>query len=122
MTSQEMYREHILDLYKNPHNFGEIKNCTHSHKEFNPFCGDEITIYLILKDNKIEDVKFKAGGCAISIASASLLTDKIKGMKLNEIENIKSNNVIEMLNIPISPVRMKCALLPMDALNGAIKC
>lgn len=120
MTSQ-LYREHILDLYKNPLNFGDLPNKTHSHSKNNPLCGDEITIQLIINDNKIKDIKFKGIGCAISIASASLLTDKIKGMKIEGIKNLKNEDIIEMLNIPISPVRMKCATLSLDIVKEVLK-
>src|SRR3989344_2579608 len=111
MTSQEIYREHILDLYKNPHNFGKVENPTHKFQEINPLCGDEIDVSLTIKDGTIEDIKFNGMGCAISMASASLLTDKIKDMKLEDAKKISNEDVIKMLNIPISYVRMKCALL-----------
>ena len=119
MNSQ-MYREHILDLYKNPLNFGSLKNATHEHTLNNPLCGDEITIQLIMEDNKIKDIKFKGIGCAISIASTSLLTDKIKGMKIKDINKITSEETIKMLHIPISYVRMKCATLSLEAVKEAL--
>lgn len=121
MTSAEMYREHILDLYKNPHNYGELKNATHKFSEFNPLCGDEITIQLIINNNKIEDIKFTGKGCAISIASASLLTDEVKGKTIEQVKNLSSENIIKMLNIPLSSVRIKCALLSLDTLKIAIE-
>ncbi|MBS3092194.1 iron-sulfur cluster assembly scaffold protein [Candidatus Pacearchaeota archaeon] len=118
-----MYRENILDLYKYPHNFGSLNQATHSHREFNALCGDDITIKLIInnKDNKIENIKFQGSGCAISMASASLLTDEIKGKTLKEIETIDKDKILNMLQIPISSVRLRCALLCLDALKGALK-
>ncbi len=121
MTSIEMYKEHILDLYKYPHNFGVLEKPTHKFHEFNPLCGDDITLFLIVKNNKIENVSFTGKGCAISMASSSLLTDFIKGKSLSEVKQISSQDLIDMLHIPISHVRLKCALLPLDALNKSIK-
>ena len=119
--NNQMYREHILDLYKNPLNFGILENPTHEHTLNNPLCGDEITIQLIMEDNKIKDIKFKGIGCAISIASTSLLTDKIKGMKMNDVRKITSKETIKMLGIDISYVRMKCATLCLEAVREALK-
>ena len=117
-----MYKENILDLYKYPHNFGKLENTTHSHREFNALCGDDITIQVIInkENNKIEDIKFQGSGCAISMASASMLTDEVKGKSLEEAKNIDKNRILNMLQIPISSVRLKCALICLDALKGAL--
>ncbi len=120
MTSTSMYREHILDLYRNPSNFGKLENPTNYYKEFNPLCGDEVEIQLIIKNNVIENVKFIGKGCAISIASASLVTDKIKGKSIDDINKFSKDDVLKMLNIPISPGRIKCATLSLEALRKAI--
>ena len=82
---------------------------------------DKITIYLIIKNNKIENVKFTATGCAISIASASLLTDKIKNMPIREVEQLNSEDIINLMQIPIGPVRVKCVLLAFKTLQKAIR-
>ena len=121
MTSHSMYKEHILDLYKNPRNFGELANPTNSHHGNNPLCGDEITIQLIIKDDKIVDVKFKGVGCAISIASASLLTDHIKNMNVETIKNLTKDDILDLMHIPISPIRLKCALLSLETLHKSIE-
>lgn len=118
--SEEMYREHILDLYKNPRNFGIIENPTHMHTENNPLCGDEVTIQLIIENDRIKDIKFAGKGCAISMASSSLLTDKAKGMKIDEAKNLGKEDVLKILRIPISYGRLKCALLPLDSLNKSL--
>ena len=117
-----MYQENILDHYKNPRNFGNIKNATVHHHEKNPLCGDEIDIYLIIdeKTKKIADVKFYGHGCAISQASASMLSEKIKGKPIAEIEKLTKEDILEMLGIPISPVRLKCALLSLDTLKNSV--
>lgn len=119
--SIEMYKEHILELYKNPLNFGKIKNPTHSKKEHNPLCGDEFEIFINSKNNKIKDIKFTGKGCAISIASASLITEKVKGMGLDKIKNMTSKEITNLLKIPISSTRIKCVLLPLEAIQKAIK-
>lgn len=119
--SREMYREHILELYKHPQNFGELKNATHKHRGYNPLCGDDFTMQIIIKDNKIQEIKFIGKGCAISTASASLLTEKIKGMTIEEVMKVSTKDALDLLEIPIGPVRLKCALLPLEAIHKAVK-
>lgn len=121
MESLEIYKEHILDLYKNPHNKGNLKNPTHEFSKNNPLCGDEIKIQLIIHGNKITDIKFSGQGCAISQASASLLTDKIKNFSINQIKKFSSADLLNLLKVPISYTRIKCALLPLDAVKGALE-
>lgn len=117
----DIYREYILDLYKNPLNKGFIDNPTNEFEKNNPLCGDEIKIQLIVKDNKIENVKFNGIGCAISMASISLLTDKLKNLSVEEAKNLNKDDILEMIKIPLSPVRIKCALLSLDVLRGALE-
>ena len=117
----EIYKEHILDLYKNPHNKGNLKNPTYEFSKNNPICGDEIKIQIVTEKDKIKDIRFSGEGCAISQASASMLTDKIKNMPLKKIKNLNKDDILEMLKIPISYTRIKCALLPLDAINGALE-
>ena len=119
--SLEIYKEYILDLYKHPHNQGVLENATHKSSLRNPFCGDEININLIVEDDKVKDVKFSGIGCAISIASASLITDKIKNMNIENVKSLNKDNVLQELKIPISHVRLKCALLVLDAIKGALE-
>ena len=119
--TNDIYQENILDHYKNPRNFGKIKNASVHHHEYNPLCGDEIELFLVLdKSRKIADVKFNGHGCAISQASASMLSEQIKGKSLNELKNLAKEDILKMLGIPISPVRLKCALLPLDTLKNSI--
>jgi len=115
-----LYREHILDLYKNPQNFGELKGATHKHREFNPLCGDDIEIQVAVEKNRVKDIKFKGRGCALSIASSSLLTEKAKGMKVEELMKLTKDDIVEMMGISMGPVRIKCALLPLEALHKAV--
>ena len=116
----QMYQEQILDHYKHPRNFGKMDNATVHHHEYNPLCGDEIEMFLVIKENKILDVKINGHGCAISQASASMLSEKIKGKPVEEIEKLTKNDILEMLGIPISPVRLKCALLSLDTLKNSV--
>ena len=117
----EIYKEHILDLYKNPHNKGNLKNPTYEFSKNNPICGDEIKIQIVTEKDKIKDIRFSGEGCAISQSSASMLTDKIKNMPLKKIKNLNKDDILEMLKIPISYTRIKCALLPLDAIKGALE-
>ena len=117
----DMYREHIMDLYKNPSNFGIMKNPTHKKTEYNSLCGDEITVQLRVKDGKVKDVKFNGSGCVISMVSASLITEKIKEMNLKDIKKLNNKDILELLKIRISPARIKCALLPLEATKRALR-
>lgn len=117
-----MYREHILDHYKHPRNFGVLKDPSVDHEANNPLCGDSIRLtFLVGKGDVLEDVKFSGRGCAISQASASLLTSRVKGKSLSEIKAIDRDQVVQMLGIPISPVRLKCALLSLAVLREGIE-
>ena len=116
-----MYQENILEHYKNPHNHGRIENATTHNHEYNPLCGDEIDLYLIIENGIVKEVKFYGRGCAISQSSASMLTDKIKGKKLDELKKITKEEILEMIGIPLSAVRLKCALLSLDTLRSSIK-
>jgi len=117
----EIYREHILELYKNPSNFGDLKNASHQHTETNSLCGDEITIQLVIGGGKIKDIKFHGSGCVISLVSASLLTDKIKGMNVSNIKKLDKKDILDLLKINLNPARLKCALLPLYAVKKSIK-
>ena len=108
----DLYRDHIPDHYKNPRNFGELEGATHRYHDTNPLCGDELTMMLKVDDGgQVLDVRFTGRGCAISQASASLLTEEVKG--------IDRDHVLANLGITISPARVKCALLSLKALKGA---
>ncbi len=114
-----MYRDYILDHYRNPRNTGELPGATHTFHDTNPLCGDEITMSLRIEDGRVADVRFNGKGCAISQASASILTEDVKGKTLDEVRAIDKERVFENLGIPITPARVKCALLGLKALKGA---
>jgi nitrogen fixation NifU-like protein len=109
----DMYRERILDHYKNPRNYGEIEDADFSHHGENPMCGDEIRMDVKLDDDgeTIAGVSFEGDGCAISQASASILTGELRGMTLDELREMDRDDVMDMLGVDISPMRVKCAVL-----------
>mgnify|MGYP006292800545 FL=1 len=107
----DMYRQQILDHYKNPRNYGEIEEPTYSHVGENPMCGDEITIDVVLEDGTIERIAFRGDGCAISQASASMLSEKLTGASVEELVEMDRDDVTDMLGVDISPMRVKCAVL-----------
>src|SRR3979411_1500474 len=116
-ADDQFYREYILDHYKNPRNFGRLENPDISHEEDNPLCGDVIGMDFRVKDGVIEDVKFHGRGCAISQASASLMTERLRGMTLEEERQVGKEDVLEELGIDISPALLKCALLSLKVLK-----
>ena len=119
MTSEfdQLYREVILDHYKNPRNYGHLDHPDITHEENNPLCGDVVGMDFRVRDGVIEDIRFHGRGCAISQASASLLTERLKGMPLEEAKKINKDDVIGELGIDISPARIKCALLSLKVLK-----
>ena len=120
-VGEGMYRENILDHYKNPHNKGAIINPDIKHTENNPICGDVITVTLKVKGNNLEDVKFMGQGCAISQAAASMLTDEIKGKTFEEVKEIKREDIAKLLGISIGSARTKCAVLGLVAVKEGIR-
>jgi cysteine desulfurase / selenocysteine lyase len=118
-TDDELVKENIVDHYKNPRNLGQLTNAI-SHIENNPLCGDEIQISLQIENNKLIDIKFQARGCAISIASASMLSELVKGKSIEEIKNLNENDIKKLLQLNLGIVRTKCATLPLVAINKCL--
>lgn len=118
--STDIYAEEIVAHYEHPHNRGRIENADASFHEFNPLCGDDLSLYLKISDGKIEDAKFEGTGCAISVGSASMLTDLLKGKTLKEVEGMGARTVIDMLSIDPGPARIKCATLSLKAAQKAL--
>jgi nitrogen fixation protein NifU and related proteins len=116
----DLYRDYILEHYRRPHNFGPIEDASAEYEGSNPLCGDRITMQLRVRDGLVEAVGFTGRGCAISQASASLLTDEIKGKPLAEVEAIRADDLLELLGIDISPARLKCAMLSHDTLHHVL--
>lgn len=115
----DIYREVILDHYKHPRNFGHLDKPDAKVEEGNVTCGDRIVMEIIGK-KKIDAIKFSGEGCAISMASASMLTEKVKGMKVGAVMKLSANDIITMLGTPLTPSRTKCAMLPLEVLTKAI--
>jgi nitrogen fixation protein NifU and related proteins len=117
----DLYRDFILEHYREPHNFGTLEHPDAVHEGYNPLCGDRITLMLAIDDaGTVSDVAFTGRGCAISQASASLLTDRVRGKLLSEVAQLGRADVLEELGIEISPARLKCALLSLDTLQKAL--
>ena len=132
----DMYREHILDHYKHPRNFGHLNKPNAIIEQKNVSCGDRISMEIRFKTSreagsrsakqspkskvKIEDIRFTGDGCVISQASASMLTEKVKNMKRDDILKLNAKDITGMLGTTLTPTRIKCAVLPLEVLHQAI--
>ncbi|NOK60665.1 MAG: SUF system NifU family Fe-S cluster assembly protein [Chloroflexi bacterium AL-W] len=118
----DLYREVIIEHHKYPHNAGVLENPHISHEEFNPLCGDRVRIDMYVESDIITDIRFQGRGCAISQASASMLTDEIKGKSLDEAKTFGKDELLDLIGIPLehNPVRIKCALLSLKTLKVGI--
>jgi nitrogen fixation protein NifU and related proteins len=121
--SDDIYREIILDHYRNPRNKGKLPNADISIHDSNPLCGDEIDIHLKVEQERIKDIKFEGTGCAISQASASMLTEMVLDKPLNTIKDLTKEEILENIGLlNLGPARIKCALLSLKVLKmGMIK-
>ncbi len=118
--SSDIYKDIILDYYRNPRNFGDLPDADVRAKDSTPLCGDIIEMQLKINDGRVDDIRFKGKGCAISQASASMLTELAKGKTLDELKTMGKPNVLELLGIDPGPTRIKCALLGLKVLKLAV--
>ena len=113
----DLYRDYILEHYRRPHNFGVLDEPSATYEGANPLCGDRITMQLAVHDGVVTEVGLTGRGCAISQASASLLTDEIKGKPVGDVVCLGASDLLDLLGIEISPARLKCAMLSFDSLQ-----
>jgi nitrogen fixation NifU-like protein len=117
---EQLYREYILEHYKHPHNHGSLEQPDMEAHDLNPLCGDELTFQIALdQDGKVKDVAFDGHGCAISQASASMLSDELKGLSTQELLQLDRQTVLDLLGIDISATRLKCAMLSLKVVKAA---
>jgi nitrogen fixation NifU-like protein len=117
----DLYREEILKLWRNPKNFGELENPTHEHFEANPICGDVMSIHLRVEEGIVKGASFFGTGCLVCIVFASELTDVIKGKTEEEVLKMTKDDLLKLLNIKITPLKMQCACLSLDAVQNCLK-
>jgi len=118
--SSDIYKDIILDYYRHPRNNGDLPDANVRAKDSNPLCGDIIEMQIKIGDGKISDIRFKGKGCAISQASASMLTEAAKGKTLEEVKAMEKADVLDLLGIDPGPTRIKCALLGLKVLKLAV--
>jgi nitrogen fixation protein NifU and related proteins len=116
----ELYREIILDHYKNPRGHGVIEGADAQAEGQNPLCGDEVSIFVSFDGDTIDDVKFSGRGCAISQAATSMLMEMVKGRTAAQVAGMSKEELLEEVGIPLTPVRLKCALLGLGVLKVAL--
>ncbi len=117
----DIYREQIIDLHEHPLNFGELEPADYIHEDDNPLCGDTIRIAIKLDDSgRVSQVAWTGSGCAISQAAASLLTEAIKGMSLTDIQTFSPARLLDLIGVPLSQARQKCAFLSLQVLQAGV--
>ena len=115
-----MYREVLLEHYKNPVNYGSIEDADVSYEDKNPLCGDVVKYYLKLKNETVKEAKFEGKGCVICMASASLLSEELIDKEVEEITSMGREEVLDMINLELTPTRVKCAVLPLMAVKKGL--
>ena len=117
----DLYRQIILDHYKNPKNQRKILKPTVIKKGHNPLCGDHIEVHMRINKNELEDISFEGKGCALSIATSSILTEELKGKKIEDIKKMTREDVYALIGIDVTPARNKCVMLPLTTIKQALQ-
>ena len=118
--ADSIYREIILDHSKNPRNKRKLDPADFTYEDVNPLCGDEVRIDVRVNDGHVAEIAFSGRGCAVSQASASILTEMVEGMSIDEVKQITKDDLLEEIGIPVSPARLKCALLSLKVLKAGL--
>lgn len=118
--ADSIYRELIMDHSKNPRNKGTLDPADFTYEDVNPLCGDEIRMDVRVKNDQIAEIAFSGRGCAVSQASASILTEMVEGMSIEEVKLLTKDDLLEEIGIPVSPARLKCALLGLKVLKAGL--
>jgi nitrogen fixation NifU-like protein len=118
--ADSIYRELIMDHSKNPRNKGTLDPADFTYEDVNPLCGDEIRIDVRVENDQIADIAFSGRGCAVSQASASILTEMVDGMSIEDVKALTKDDLLEEIGIPVSPARLKCALLSLKVLKAGL--
>ena len=119
--SFEMYQDNILDHYENPSHWGTLDHPTFEIRDLNPLCGDEVRIQACLDDQRrLAEIRFEGKGCVISLAAASMLLEAVEGKTLDEVKKLGRQDMFDLLGVPLTTMRVKCAMLPLRALEKAI--
>lgn len=121
INKEPMLREEILDIYTEKPNFGNLKNKTDEAKIKNTVCEDEIHLELEIKDDKIVDASYTGKGCVISIAAASILTEELKGMSIDDAKKLNKEDMDKLFGMKVIPTKVKCELLTLDVLHKILK-
>jgi len=117
----DIYREEILEHWKNPQNFGQMRRPSVVIDQINPLCGDQVRFFFKIINNKVSDISFTGNGCAISIASASILSEYIKNKSVDVLAKITGEKVLDLIGGSVTPARLKCAFLPLEAIRKVVE-
>ena len=120
MKTTTLYKEYVIDHYKDPRNWGRMDGYTHYAKVENSSCGDEIELFIEIKDGVVKDIRYLGRGCAISIATMSMFSERLKGVQLEEIKKLSEHDVLSLVGMNSDSGRKKCALLSLTALEKAL--
>lgn len=118
----DIYQDFILEIYKNPFNYGKLDSPDLQANSYNPLCGDNIEMFIKLNEGKISEIKFSGKGCAISQVAASLLTEHLKDMQVDNAKKLTQKDILKLIKVDLSknPSRLKCALLSLEVLKKAL--